>query len=155
MTIITNGSTAWTATLDHRTGATVAGGPASRYHRVARCDGRHPQHRRPNYAARRLGALFIALSTVMGGAWLAGEVAADVAGRPASAAPIDEHSAPGASDEAIESVVPEVHVARSGDTLWSIADAHRGDVGRERFVDALVALNGGTSIHIGQAVHLP
>ena len=136
----TTGSAHWTATLDHRTGVTVAGGPASRYHRVARCDGR-----RPNYAARRLGALFLTISAVMAGTWLVGEVAGGLAGQPASAA--------GPATDS--SVTHDVHVARSGDTLWSIADAYRGQVGRDSFVDALVALNGGTVIHIGQAVRLP
>ena len=145
MTTTTTGSAIWTATLDHRTGATFAGGPASRYQRVARCDGRTST--RPNYAARRLGALFVALCAVMSGAWLVGEVAAGVAGQPASAA----------STVVVETepATPDVHVARAGDSLWSIADANRGDVSRDRFVEALVALNGGTSIHIGQAVHLP
>jgi len=150
---ITTGSTAWTATLDHRTGATSMGGPASRYHRVARCDGRSDPRTaaRPNYAARRLGVLLIALSGVMAGTWLVGEVAA---GQPASAA------APGGDRATEESAighvpVPDVHVARDGDTLWSIADTHRGDIGRNRFVDALVELNGGTTIHVGQAVQLP
>lgn len=150
MTTTTTGSALWTATLDHRTGATLAGGPASRYQRVARCDDRRnlPGMARPNYAARRLGALFIALCGVMCGAWLVGEVSAGVAGQPASAASSNVESV-------IDAAAPDVIVAREGDTLWSIADAHRGEVSRDRFIDALVARNGGTSIVIGQAVHLP
>ncbi len=150
----TTGTATWTATLDHRTGATVAGGPASRYHRVARCDGRYgsQSRERPNYAARRLGALFVALTAVMAGTWLVGEVAAGVAGQPASAAAAVSSAATAPANEIS---VPTVHVARDGDSLWSIADEHRGDVGRDRFVDALVELNGTTSIHIGQAVRLP
>jgi nucleoid-associated protein YgaU len=46
-------------------------------------------------------------------------------------------------------------VARHGDTLWSIAHAHRGEVAHGRYVDALVALNGGASISAGQVVRLP
>jgi Tfp pilus assembly protein FimV len=46
-------------------------------------------------------------------------------------------------------------VARPGDTLWSIARAHRGDVSHSRYVEALVSLNGGASIQAGQVVHLP
>ena len=147
----TTGSTTtmWSATIDHRTGATLAGGPASRYQRVARCDDRRSTQRtgRPNYAARRLGALFVALCGVMCGAWLVGEVSAGVAGQPASAAA-------SAVDSGAEAVA-EVHVAREGDTLWSIAEAYRGDVSRDRFIDVLVSLNGGTGIQIGQAVSLP
>ncbi|HWL44048.1 MAG TPA: LysM peptidoglycan-binding domain-containing protein [Ilumatobacter sp.] len=46
-------------------------------------------------------------------------------------------------------------VARPGDTLWSIAEQHRGDVGIRRYVDALIDLNGGVSIQAGQRVTLP
>ncbi len=47
------------------------------------------------------------------------------------------------------------HVARRGDTLWSIAGDYRGDVDQRRYVEALIELNGGTSIVAGQAVRLP
>jgi hypothetical protein len=47
-------------------------------------------------------------------------------------------------------------VARPGDSLWSIAERHRGDVPIQRYVDALVELNGGSPrIDAGQLVHLP
>ncbi len=45
--------------------------------------------------------------------------------------------------------------AQPGDTLWSIAQAHRGDVSVDRYVDKLVDLNGGASIQAGQQVVLP
>ena len=48
-----------------------------------------------------------------------------------------------------------VHVAQAGESLWSIAEEHRGDVGIDRFVEALIDLNGGTAVQIGQAIHLP
>jgi len=50
---------------------------------------------------------------------------------------------------------PSYVVAHSGDSLWSIAERHRGDVGVRRYVDALIDLNGGTAIQAGQAVRLP
>ncbi len=46
-------------------------------------------------------------------------------------------------------------VALPGDTLWSIAEAHHGDIPLMRYVDQLVALNGGASIFAGQSVVLP
>ena len=46
-------------------------------------------------------------------------------------------------------------VARPGDTLWSIAESHRGSVSINRFVDKLVDLNGGASIQAGQQIVLP
>lgn len=48
-----------------------------------------------------------------------------------------------------------VVIAQPGDTLWSIAEVHRGPVAVSRFVDKLVDLNGGPSIRSGQRVVLP
>ncbi len=45
--------------------------------------------------------------------------------------------------------------AQPGDTLWSIAAAHHGEIPMSRYVDKLVDLNGGASIQAGQAVLLP
>jgi LysM repeat protein len=45
--------------------------------------------------------------------------------------------------------------AQPGDTLWSIAQDHRGGVSVNRYVDKLVDLNGGASIQAGQQVVLP
>lgn len=45
--------------------------------------------------------------------------------------------------------------AEPGDSLWSIAERFHGDVGLQRYVDALVDLNGGTAIAAGQLVRLP
>lgn len=44
---------------------------------------------------------------------------------------------------------------RSGDSLWTIAEDHRGAVEINRYIDKLVDLNGGTTIHVGQFVRLP
>jgi hypothetical protein len=46
-------------------------------------------------------------------------------------------------------------VAQPGDSLWSIAERHHGDVAFRRYLDALIELNGGTAIQAGQAVRLP
>jgi hypothetical protein len=45
--------------------------------------------------------------------------------------------------------------AEPGDSLWSIAERFHGDVGLTHYVDALIRLNGGTSIAAGQLVRLP
>ena len=105
-------------------------------------------HRSANYGARRaiaaaLGVLLVA-GLAIAGAELLGSLV-DVGGRPAAASAGAASVAPGA----------RIHVAQPGDTLWSIADRYRGDVGHGRFVDALIDLNGGTVIQIGQAVRLP
>ena len=101
-----------------------------------------------DYAARRAVAVAVAVLVVailaIAGSALVGAVA-DVGGRPAAASDIATNA----------QALPSVHVAERGDTLWSIADRYRGDVGRGRFVDALVDLNGGAAILVGQAVRLP
>ncbi len=100
----------------------------------------------PNYALRRLvvgGCAVLAL--VVGLLGVVG-MSAGFTGSPASAA-----SASPAGAE----VAPSVHVAQAGDTLWSIANTYRGDVGRDRFIDALIRLNGGVAIQAGQAIWLP
>jgi hypothetical protein len=46
-------------------------------------------------------------------------------------------------------------VAGPGDSLWSIAERHRGDISISRYVDKLVQLNGGPTIQAGQLIVLP
>lgn len=46
-------------------------------------------------------------------------------------------------------------IAQPGDTLWSIAQAHHGDASLTRYLDTLVDLNGGATIHVGQTIVLP
>ena len=99
-----------------------------------------------NYAARRVVAFLVLVLTVAllaiasftaVGPLLGGD------GRPASA-----------SDIAAAPVV-RIHVAQPGDTMWSIAQRYRGDVGHARFVDALIDVNGGTAVQVGEAIRLP
>jgi len=98
----------------------------------------------PNYVARRFVAVVL-VAMMFAAALIAVSAAFDVGGRPAVA-----------SDNGIEeSATVRTHVAQPGDTLWSIADLYRGDVGQGRFVDGLIDSNGGTVIQIGQAVRLP
>ncbi len=101
----------------------------------------------PNYLARRVGAVIVALAVLAALAVMVGTAIgalADLGGRPAAAS---EVSSAGAGSVA--------HVAVAGDTLWSIADRYRGDVERDRYLAALIRLNGGTEILAGQAVRLP
>jgi hypothetical protein len=98
----------------------------------------------PNFALRRAGALAVAL---VAAALLVGIIVllAGSGGRPASAS---------WAEPALPSPAA-VHVAEAGDSLWSIARANHGDVSLDRYVDALIDLNGGTTIDVGQAVRLP
>jgi Tfp pilus assembly protein FimV len=107
----------------------------------------------PNYALRRVAAAVVALAVLAAGAVGVGEVVgalADLGGRPAAASEVAPTS--GASTA---SITPRVHVAAPGDTMWSIAQQYRGEVGRDRYVDALIDLNGAAGIQVGQAVRLP
>lgn len=45
--------------------------------------------------------------------------------------------------------------AQPGDTLWSIAQTHRGSVDVYDYIDRLVRLNDGPAIQAGQAIVLP
>ncbi len=120
-------------------------------HEYLRVDRPHEPVVRPNYAVRRAVAVALALVAVLVFAAIAVAATAmvgaavDVGGRPAAAADIDMRA----------TSTIQAYVAQPGDTLWSIADQHRGEVGRDRFVDALIDLNGGTSIQAGELVRLP
>ncbi len=98
----------------------------------------------PNYVLRRVAALAVVVVTA---AVLVGIIIllAGSGGRPASAS---------RAEPAFISTAT-VHVAEAGDSLWSIAEANRGDVSIDRYVDALIDVNGGTAIAVGQAVRLP
>ena len=110
---------------------------------------RTPCRAQPDYRARRVvaaSAVAALLGLTLVTAGVVAPALVDVGGRPAAASGITD----------LTSVLsPRTHVAQSGDTLWSIAESYRGDVGRDRYVDALIDLNGGTVIQIGQAVRLP
>jgi Tfp pilus assembly protein FimV len=119
----------------------------TRTHRARRVEPRHVSVDSPvNYAARRAVAVVVLLlaATLVAFVSLAavGPLFAANDGRAA------------ASDAAAAPVV-RIHVAQPGDTLWSIAERYRGEVGHGRFVDALIDLNGGTAVQVGQAIRLP
>lgn len=105
-----------------------------------------PSDTHANYALRRaVAAALVAIGLALVAVAASASVGTllDIDGRPAVA-----------SDVA-DTPTARIHVAQTGETLWSIADQYRGDVGQGRFVDALIAANGGTSIQAGQAVRLP
>lgn len=95
------------------------------------------------YRRRRAIVGIVAAALVAVGSVAAHDVLAGSGGVPASAAPSQPAH------------VRATVTARSGDTLWSIAQRHHGAVSLTRYVDALVDLNGGASIQAGQAVRLP
>jgi LysM repeat protein len=70
----------------------------------------------------------------------AGNVLANRGGAPASAAAVRPAS---------------TYVVQPGDTLWSIAAANHGEASQSTYVDALVSVNGGASLQVGQVITLP
>ncbi len=97
------------------------------------------------YVRRRL-LVTLLLATILAVVWLsAGSVLASRGGEPASAPAVRlATSAPAAT-----------YVVQAGDTMWSIASVHHGGVSLSAYVDALVELNGGVGLQIGQIVRLP
>ena len=106
--------------------------------------------RQPNYGVRRAVVAILASVILVVLAIAASNLVSaigDVGGRPAVASGITATVGDASS--------VRTHVAQPGDTLWSIAGRYRGEVGTDRFIDALIDLNGGTLIQVGQAVRLP
>ena len=97
----------------------------------------------PNYALRRVLVGTAAVVALAFGLVAAVGVSAGLSGSPASAAP------------SANAIAPSVHVAQPGDTMWSIASTYRGDVSRDRYIDALIDANGGVAVQAGAAVLLP
>lgn len=99
---------------------------------------RHPAHvyrRRRALVGGAAVAVAVSLSTAIGALATPGGVPASAAG----GAPVERITV----------------VALPGDTLWAVADRHRGDVPHGRYVDLLVRVNGGATIQAGQTVLLP
>lgn len=131
------------STIDHLTGRCSVGAPTTTYRRV-----RRPASRRPNYGVRRLGATGVLVVGLFVAAHAFGAAAAFFGSNPVLA------DGSGAERAAVV-VSLDTHVAREGDSLWVIADQYRSGTDRESYIDALVELNGGTAVQVGQAVLLP
>ena len=125
-------------------------GPGARRHHAAVPRPARPPHvdrsgpgpRATDHGRRRLVAAALGLvvfaTVVVGLGVLTGS-----GGDPASAS-----GAPSAS-------TPRRVIAQPGDTLWELAARHRGAVGFDRYLHALIEENDGTAIVAGQTVRLP
>ena len=92
------------------------------------------------YVRRRLLVVLVLVAVVVA-LWAgAGTVLANRGGDPASTPTVS----PAAT-----------YVVRAGDTLWSIAQQFHGHTSQAAYVDTLVAVNGGTSLQVGQQITLP
>jgi len=95
------------------------------------------------YIRRRIAVASVLFSLVAAFGLGAGNVLANRGGAPAST-PAVRHEVSAAT-----------YLVQPGDTMFSIAEMHRGDAELMAFVDELIARNGGTSLQIGQVISLP
>ena len=101
--------------------------------------------RRDDRVYRRRRAVVAAVLVVLGAA--GGNVVHDLLAGPGGVP---------ASASGAQPASPRVTVvARPGDSLWSIAQTHHGDVAFGTYLEALIDRNGGTGVQAGQAVVLP
>ncbi len=97
------------------------------------------------YVRRRL-LVTLLLATILAVVWLsAGSVLASRGGEPASASAV----------RLATSTSGATYVVHAGDTMWSIASVHHGATSQSAYVDALVEINGGARLQIGQIIRLP
>ena len=92
------------------------------------------------YVRRRLLVSLVFVAVVVALVAGAGNVLANRGSAPASAAAVRPATS---------------YVVQPGDTLWSIAQANHGSAPQSTYVDALVAINGGASLQVGQVITLP
>jgi nucleoid-associated protein YgaU len=103
------------------------------------------------YRRRRAVAFAVAIAALTMVAMVGAGVLAGPGGVTASAS--GAGPAGGAVDPQL--VGPATVVVLPGDTLWSIAERHRGEITHSRYLDALISYNGGASIKAGQVLILP
>ncbi len=98
------------------------------------------------YIRRRIvvASVFFSLLAALGVG--AGNVLANRGGAPASAAAVRQ---------AVTLTTTVTYLVQPGDTMYSIAEAHRSGGDLMNFVDALIELNGGTIVQVGQLITLP
>lgn len=106
------------------------------------------------YRRRRLVVVVLAVAVLAAALLLASAAVARIAGGDPSAAGVPSPTSAAASSAA-GVAAPATVVVQPGDTLWSIAAAVAPDVDVRITVDRLAALNGSSSIVVGQELDLP
>jgi hypothetical protein len=111
------------------------------------------------YVRRRMVVLLLIVGLVSVLGLTARTVLADRGGVPASALAIRpaQSVAVAAAADATPAPAPadRSYIVASGDTLWSIAEANHGATGFDEYVEALIDVNDGTSLQVGQLLLLP
>lgn len=106
------------------------------------------------YRRRRVVVAILVVAGLAALFLLASAVVARIAGGASSAAGGQTPTSAAAASAAGVAAPPTV-VVQPGDTLWSIAAAAAPEVDVRVTVDRLVALNGSSSIRVGQQLELP
>lgn len=133
-------------TAEARRGARVAPARVRMHHGPTTVPVRHgttPRHPEAVYRRRRLVVGTIAAVLVVAGGLAVNEFVVGDSDGTASAAV----AGPPAQRVTV--------TAQPGDTLWSIAQTHRGSVDVYDYIDRLVRLNDGPAIQAGQSITLP
>ena len=97
------------------------------------------------FVRRRLMVAMVFIAVVVALSVGAGSVLANRGGAPASTSAVRPASVSSAAS----------YVVQPGDTIWSIAQRFHGEGSQMRYVDALVAINGGSALQVGQVMTLP
>jgi LysM repeat protein len=108
----------------------------------------------PNYAIRRLLVGTAALGLALAALAATVGLLAGFQGTPASASGV-QLALTDSTDSTGFTAPASIHVAQPGDTLWSIADAYRGAISRDRYIRVLIQMNGATGVASGEAIWLP
>jgi len=111
------------------------------------------RHHAPTAAPRRVDDRVYRRRRIVVGVLLAGVVAAAAVAIPEVLAGPGGVPASATGDQ--PTLTRITVVARPGDTLWEIAQRNHGPIDFDRYLDALVDVNGGPAIQAGQTVVLP
>ncbi len=107
---------------------------------------------RSTFVRRRVGAVVFVVALVLSVGSVAQRGLADRGGVPASGSAVGRTTIGDAGDA--PGYAP-AYVVHQGDTLWAIAERLYPGRNVSQIVDALVSLNGGASIQVGQTLNLP
>ena len=103
---------------------------------------------RSTFVRRRVGAVVFVVALVLSVGSVAQRGLADRGGVPASGSAVGRTTTGGTG-------YAPAYVVHQGDTLWAIAERLYPGRNVAQIVDALVSLNGGASIQVGQTLNLP
>lgn len=106
------------------------------------------------YVRRRVIVLTFLVTLVLSLGLATQHGLADRGAGPASGATVGRSSAAAASPGLV-GASPGTYTVQPGDTMWTIAERLTGGHAVAGYVEALIALHGGTTITVGELIRLP